>query len=61
MREPLMTIDEAAEYIGRSPDTLRKWRAERHGPPAAKIGRRLAYRRSEIDAWIDAQFEAAVR
>ena len=39
--------------------TLRYWRHRSVGPPSARIGRRVVYRVSDIEAWIDAQFAAA--
>jgi len=43
------SVDEAAEYCGVSRATL-----SRHGPPAAKIGkRRKIYDRRVLDAWLD--------
>lgn len=41
-------------------DTLRYWRMRGVGPVSFKIGRRVMYRRSEVDAWF-AEQEAATR
>ncbi|MCX2934721.1 helix-turn-helix domain-containing protein [Mycobacterium sp. CVI_P3] len=38
-----------------SPDTLRYWRhTGTAGPPSFKLGRRVLYRRSDVDAWLQA-------
>lgn len=33
-------------------ETLRKWRTQGYGPPAAKTGRSLLYRKAGIDEWL---------
>ncbi|AIY17986.2 hypothetical protein KR76_16665 [Pimelobacter simplex] len=46
--------------------TLRYWRSlsfgddpQYVGPPSAKFGKRIVYRESDVQEWIDAQFEKA--
>lgn len=56
-----LTREEAAEYLRVSPRTLDRWHEERIGPPRIKIGRRIEYRRSVLDAWILQHEEAPVR
>ena len=41
--------------------TLRYWRHQGTGPRSAKLGRRVVYRRGDVEAWIDAQFTIADR
>ena len=55
--EPLLETDQAAALISRSGDTLRHWRRTNVGPPWAKIGRRIVYRQSDIERWIEQQFD----
>lgn len=43
---------EAAEYLGLSPATLETLRTRGGGPPFVKLGRRVVYRREDLDAWI---------
>jgi excisionase family DNA binding protein len=50
--EHYMTIGEAGTYIRTPVETLRKWRTQGTGPKAARIGKRLLYRRSELDRWV---------
>lgn len=57
--EPLMTIDEVAEYLRVPVLTVRWLRQEGRFAPAVKVGRRLAWRRSAVVAWIDSQMEVA--
>lgn len=54
----LMTLAEVAEATRTTVDTVRTWRKVGKGPRAAKIGRRVMYRRADVEAWIAAQFEA---
>ncbi|KPZ69943.1 Helix-turn-helix domain protein [Shewanella sp. P1-14-1] len=47
---------EAAEYLGIKSETLDIWRSvNRHPIPFAKIGRRVFYRKSDLDAFIDSR------
>ncbi|GAA3811005.1 helix-turn-helix domain-containing protein [Nocardioides panacisoli] len=58
-RDPLRTIDQAAEQLCTPEATLRFWRHKGIGPRSAKLGRRIVYRQSDLDAFVEAQFEAA--
>ena len=50
-----------AEYIGGNPNTLRYWRHNGEGPVSFKVGRRVLYRKVDVDAWLQAQYEATAR
>lgn len=41
--------------------TLRWWRYENkgRGPRSFKLGRRLVYRKCDVEAWLDAQYNAS--
>lgn len=58
----LMTVKEAADYLGRTEASLR-WQIQANGdiPPHAKIGSRICFRRSLIDKWLDDKFAAAAK
>jgi excisionase family DNA binding protein len=43
---------EAAEHVGQSIPTLRKWRREGKGPAYLRIGRSIRYRPSDLDAFL---------
>lgn len=58
-RERLLDIEQVHEWVGVPVNTLRYWRQRKIGPPSARIGRRVIYRESDVEAWIDAQFEIA--
>lgn len=51
----LLTIDEVSAYLKVPVETLRKWRTQGHGPPAAKLGRHLRYDKDEVDRWVTEQ------
>ena len=43
-----------AEYMGKPPRTLEQWRHIDCGPPYIKLGAAVRYRRSDVDAWLEA-------
>jgi excisionase family DNA binding protein len=57
--EPLLTIDEVAEYLRVPVLTIRWLRQEGKFAPAVKVGRRLAWERSTLLAWVAGQREMA--
>ena len=52
MIEPLLTARELAEILGFSASTVVDW-AERDELPALKVGGRLRFRESEVEAWLE--------
>ena len=50
----LLTISEAAEVLRAPVATLRHWRHLGTGPHSFRLGRRVLYRRDELDAWVEA-------
>lgn len=53
----LLTGAEVAERLRRPLSTVRYWRYVGHGPKGANIGGRVLYRESDVEAWIERQFE----
>jgi excisionase family DNA binding protein len=51
-----LTLNELSQVLGAPVSTLRHWRLTGYGPKAARIGRRVLYRRSDVEAWINAAF-----
>ena len=47
-----MTTDEAAKALGISPLTLRNWRASRRNLDYLRKGRRVYYRRQDIERFL---------
>ncbi|WP_100466175.1 helix-turn-helix transcriptional regulator [Mycobacteroides abscessus] len=56
----LLTVKEVSELYRIEAGTLRYWRSVNVGPPSFNIGRRVVYRRSEVERWI-AEQETATR
>ena len=52
----LLTLDEVSELTRVPVNTLYYWRHRGIGPQAAKMGKRLVYRESEVSRWVDEQF-----
>ncbi|MDL2267340.1 MAG: helix-turn-helix domain-containing protein [Desulfovibrio sp.] len=50
----VMNEKQAAEYIGQKPGTLRQWRTNAKGPAYHKKGRRVFYKKKDLDAWMAA-------
>jgi len=58
----LLTLTEAAARLRAPVATLRYWRHLGIGPDSFRLGRRVVYRRDDIDRWITAQHDSqAVR
>lgn len=52
----LMTLDEVAAYLRKSPAQMRWMRHNRTGPRSALIGGRVMFRRADVDAWVEELF-----
>ena len=48
-----LNVDEIAEYLGVSRDTVYSWIASR-AMPAHKVGRFWKFKRAEVDDWVRA-------
>ncbi len=56
-REPeLLIITEAAELLRAPVATLRYWRHRGTGPRSFRLGRRVLYRRDDLQAWVEEQW-----
>ena len=53
--ERLMSLADLSELLGVPVGTLYGWRHKGEGPPGYRIGRHVRYRRSAVEAWIEAQ------
>jgi excisionase family DNA binding protein len=51
----LLTTTEAARILRAPASTLRYWRHVGTRPRGFRVGRRVLYRRSDVEAWIDEQ------
>lgn len=57
----LLTTAEVADLVRATPSTVRFWRHAGTGPAGFKVGRRVLYRRADVEAWIAAQERAEQR
>lgn len=56
----LLNTEQAAQYLGVTPDTLAVWRCtKRYGIPFVKIGRLVKYKLSDLDNFIQRRTENA--
>jgi predicted DNA-binding transcriptional regulator AlpA len=53
----LLTTEEVAALTRKSPATIRWLKATGQGPRCGKLGRRVIYRRADVEAWITSAFE----
>jgi predicted DNA-binding transcriptional regulator AlpA len=60
--EPLMSFAETARALNMSQSNLAKLRAAGKAPPAIQISaRRIAFKPSAVQAWVDARDEALTK
>lgn len=52
INEKWISIEEAAEYLGIKPVTVRDWIKKGKDIPAHKIGKKWKFKYSELDAWV---------
>lgn len=52
MREEYMTTAEVAAVCRTPAETVRYWRHVGKGPKSFKLGRRVLYARSSVEAWL---------
>jgi predicted DNA-binding transcriptional regulator AlpA len=50
----LLSQREAAQFLCLSERTLERWRVSGNGPKFCKLGRRVVYRSTDLEAWINA-------
>ncbi|MGR6966287.1 helix-turn-helix domain-containing protein [Geodermatophilus sp. URMC 61] len=54
----LLTVQEAAAVLRIPVTTLRYWRHLGVGPDGFRLGRRVVYRRQDVDRWVTEQQQA---
>ncbi len=55
--DALLTVSEAAHYLGMTRPSLYALRHRGDAPLGFRVGGRVLYRRAEIDAWLEARRE----
>lgn len=61
MTAQLLTRDEAAALLLLNPRTLDNWRSKGKGPRYVKAGRKVAYRMTDLTAWVEENTRTAAR
>ena len=49
--EPWVSVDQIAEHLGVTRDSIYRW-IDRKGLPAHRVGRRWKFQVSEVDDWV---------
>lgn len=50
-----LTPEELAEMLGVPLQTIYRWNYVGSGPPVIHLGRRVRYRRADVEQWIDSR------
>ena len=58
MQDRWLSVENVAEYLGVSKDTIYSW-VTKKGMPGHKVGRFWKFKREEVDSWIRAGGAAA--
>lgn len=63
MRERLLTVEEAAAYLRVTPGALytQRYRREKPGALGIRVGRRILFRPTDIDRFLDERLSEADR
>jgi excisionase family DNA binding protein len=59
--DPLLTVEDLADYLGVSIATLYQWRYRQQGPTGFRVGRHVRYRWADVEGWIEDQLQDASR
>lgn len=59
--QQLLTLVEAADLLRTPVATLRYWRYRGIGPDSFRLGRRVVYRREDLDRWVLTRRNAEAR
>ncbi len=59
--EPLMSIEDLAEFLGIPTGTIHQWRHKGKGPKGFRVGRWVRFERSEVERWVREQAAEAQR
>ena len=51
----VLNSQQAGAYLGCSESVLRLWRSQGQGPRYFRAGKLIRYRRTDLDAWIEAR------
>ena len=52
-----ITEHDLAKQVGKTVSTLREWRRKNYGPNAAKLGKLVVYRSTDVEAFMSSIFD----
>lgn len=55
MADDFLSPQGLADYLGVPVSTVYGWRHRHEGPRGLRVGRHVRYRRSDVEAWLEAQ------
>jgi excisionase family DNA binding protein len=56
---PLLSVKDAAAYLGIKPQTIYNMRTAGTAPAAVKLGRLVRFRQADLDSWVEEHSESA--
>jgi len=56
--ERLLTIEDVADWIRTTPAAIHTQRYRGAGPRGVRVGKRILFRRADVEDWLDARAEA---
>lgn len=56
--DPLLSMEDLAEYLGVPVATIYDWRVDGKGPCGIRVGRHVKFTRDDVLAWIESQRES---
>lgn len=59
--EPLLNINELADYLGVPISTIYDWRTNGKGPRAYRFGKRIMFGVSDVRAWMDTMRDSHIQ
>lgn len=54
----LLTVEEAADYLGVSASSIRKWNSDGSGPTPVRMGATVRYTKDDLRAWVESRKQA---
>ena len=56
--DPLLSVEDLADYLGVPVATIYDWRVGGKGPCGVRVGRHVKFTRGDVLAWIESQRES---
>ena len=59
--DEVLSHSQAAEFLGVSTKTLKRWHSQRIGPPRCKAGQTIFYLKSSVLTWLKSREQEPLR